>query len=384
MSVFDDILNSVPTEHRAIFDKYPQLRATVEESDADRLMFARYVGEWVNWRDKNWDSEVGMTHAEKALRGQLAEAQGKLGVAEVEQAKADTTGLSSIDDDVLVSLARQYISDAHLTELIIREYAARVALNELDESEVHSLFNAFVRSSLRALWDKYIDLWTRFWDDKPLAAEECRRYVQDFIDATMKKEVADLQTIIGKLRGLADRLEDMGEYRSYTDDQIESTLQEALKPLVRISIHQPPIQSDPPSPGVPVTWPWPITTPPEGTGAGADIFFPNKYSGLWLCGYRVGKSSSLTEAGRRTFLDYFFRNPLPAIVSQYHDDNYGEPGSEKRLQKMANVIAANCRNFKKNDRDRYEVAISDYEQDMAYLKQKYYDPGSFPWPPTED
>jgi len=42
------------------------------------------------------------------------------------------------------------------------------------------------------------------------------------------------------------------------------------------------------------------------------------------------------------------------------------------------------RNFKKNDRDRYEVAISDYERDMAYLKQKYYDPGSFPWPPTED
>lgn len=114
-----------------------------------------------------------------------------------------------------------------------------------------------------------------------------------------------------------------------------------------------------------LSWPWPITTPPDGEGGNSDLFFPNKYSGLRLCGYRVGKTSGMSARERRRFLDHFFRNRLPGIVRQYHGDSYGEPGSEERLRKMANVIAADCRNFKKNDRDKYAVAIADYEQDLS-------------------
>jgi hypothetical protein len=136
------------------------------------------------------------------------------------------------------------------------------------------------------------------------------------------------------------------------------------------------LSADPP-------WPWPITEPPAENGSGTSPDFPNKFSGLWLCGYRTGKTEGLPASERKRFLDCFFRSPLPAIVRTHHGNEYSTPGSEDRLKKMANVLAANCRNFKRNDRHRYSVAISHYETDLGYLKAQYYKAGSFPWPPIE-
>jgi hypothetical protein len=130
-------------------------------------------------------------------------------------------------------------------------------------------------------------------------------------------------------------------------------------------------------------WPWPIDEPPEGPGGQTAPQFEQQYSGLRLCGYHVGKTNGMPDNERRRFLDQFFRNDLPSVVEKYHGDDYGEPGSETRLRKMANVIAANCRNFKKNDREKYRVAIADYEHDLEYLRASYYKAGTFPWPPIE-
>lgn len=127
-------------------------------------------------------------------------------------------------------------------------------------------------------------------------------------------------------------------------------------------------------------WPWPITWPSQ-EGGGSFGTFGAENSGLWLCGYRVGKTNGLADQERQDFLDYFLREALPPVVSAYHGDQYGEPGSEERLRKMANVLAANCRNFRRNDADRYQHAISDYERDLSYLKETYYRAGMFPWPP---
>ena len=63
--------------------------------------------------------------------------------------------------------------------------------------------------------------------------------------------------------------------------------------------------------------------------------------------------------------------------------DYGEPGSEVRLKKIANVISSNCRNFKANDKLKYAYAINDYETDLKYLKNKYFIRGSFPWPESQ-
>jgi len=98
-------------------------------------------------------------------------------------------------------------------------------------------------------------------------------------------------------------------------------------------------------------WPWPITEPPPSRGA-SEPHFDSKYSGLWLCGYRVGKTKGMPKEERERFLDYFLRNSLPFIVARYHGDLYSELGSEQSLKKIADVIASNCKNFKLNDRQK--------------------------------
>jgi hypothetical protein len=125
-------------------------------------------------------------------------------------------------------------------------------------------------------------------------------------------------------------------------------------------------------------WPWPVTALPDGGGGDGDWEFMHNQSGLNLCGYKAGKTGlELTE--RRLLLSAFFERTLPDIVEQIHGDDYGDPESSRRLRKMANVIAAICRNFKRNDAHRYQFAITDYEMDLKYLKETYYDP-MFDWP----
>jgi len=130
-------------------------------------------------------------------------------------------------------------------------------------------------------------------------------------------------------------------------------------------------------------WPWPITEAPEGVGGG--VQFEHEASALKLMGYTVGKSQGKPPKARKDFLDAFFSNSLPGWVEKHFPGEYGMPGSEQRLRKMANVLAANTRNFKRNDRETYRFAISDWEEDLEYLKTNYYDGGSlyFPWPPIE-
>ncbi len=65
------------------------------------------------------------------------------------------------------------------------------------------------------------------------------------------------------------------------------------------------------------------------------------------------------------------------------DGEYGDPMTTTRLQKVANVIASNASNFLKNDPKRYHVAINEWEDDLEYLKEKYYEGAELkfhPWP----
>jgi hypothetical protein len=131
-------------------------------------------------------------------------------------------------------------------------------------------------------------------------------------------------------------------------------------------------------------WPWPLTQAPAGNAPSSPLgFIENQWSALKLCGYRVGKTQGMGDPERQRFLRHFFTHKLPPVVQAHFDDAYGAPGSEQRLQKMANVIAANCRNFKRNDARRYKTAIGHWESDLNYLRTNYYKIGSFPWPATD-
>jgi len=131
-------------------------------------------------------------------------------------------------------------------------------------------------------------------------------------------------------------------------------------------------------------WPWPMTEvkPSRPTNG---IYFDHQVSALGRLGYHVGTSKGLRDKERKYFLKYFFTQELPREIKEEFGQDYGEPRSEERLKKMANVLASQCRLFKRNDPERYRVAIDHYEMDLAYLKKRFYDQfHTFEWPATEE
>lgn len=78
MSVIDDILQCIEAEDQRLFDKYPQIKATIEKLEANLQVLAGYADEWTDWRNQNWDAEAGMTRAERQLRELLAASHARL------------------------------------------------------------------------------------------------------------------------------------------------------------------------------------------------------------------------------------------------------------------------------------------------------------------
>ena len=109
----------------------------------------------------------------------------------------------------------------------------------------------------------------------------------------------------------------------------------------------------------------------------------NSYSesALAASGYKVGKSSDLSEGKRRELLSDIFEYELDSALIETHGEVVGSPWSGKRLSYMASMIAYNVRMRKLNDPVKYAVAISDWESDLCFLKTTYYDGGY--WPTTD-
>jgi hypothetical protein len=81
MAIFDDILNGVAAEDRAILAKYPALKTSVETLETQRNEAARYASTWVNWHNENWDPETNTTKRERELAAALADATTRLSSA---------------------------------------------------------------------------------------------------------------------------------------------------------------------------------------------------------------------------------------------------------------------------------------------------------------
>ncbi len=98
-------------------------------------------------------------------------------------------------------------------------------------------------------------------------------------------------------------------------------------------------------------------------------------------GYKVGMNG-LSESERWEILDTVFLRPLQMDDAAYSSE-WGEPRSAKRLQKLAESIAAFTRNAKRRRRGSLSKAIQDWETDLAYLKRTYYNNRfSFQYPRT--
>lgn len=135
------------------------------------------------------------------------------------------------------------------------------------------------------------------------------------------------------------------------------------------------------------SFPWPTTAAPGGNGklAEQNVF---KYARglLRYLGYRAGISGLVPEA-RKEILDWVYTKPLNFVInSPSYMREWGQPTSGPRLQKIANSLASYCQNAKRNNPQKFAVAIEDREDDLAYLKRKYYDgryDSLFAWPLTD-
>ena len=127
---------------------------------------------------------------------------------------------------------------------------------------------------------------------------------------------------------------------------------------------------------------WPTTTANIGSQNLPSDAFKYEEGLLRHYGYKVG-IHGLNQSERLEILDSIFLRPLMPMNNYEYQNEWGEPKTARRLQKLAESIAAFTRNAKRRNDKNFGKAIQDWETDLAYLKTTYYDNRfSFRWPHT--
>jgi hypothetical protein len=132
------------------------------------------------------------------------------------------------------------------------------------------------------------------------------------------------------------------------------------------------------------SFPWPTTEAQPGSGNLSGNEWP-ELGLLRYQGYAVGEAGEVEQVRHRILGDTFRLQTLPDIVSPEYVASWGAPGSSQRLRKMAESIAAFCRNAKRRPGSLVSKAVEDWEADLAWLKRSHYDDRfdrQFPWPKT--
>jgi hypothetical protein len=129
---------------------------------------------------------------------------------------------------------------------------------------------------------------------------------------------------------------------------------------------------------------WPSTEPPIGPGQIDPEVFRNEWSPLSAMGYRVGMQGP-ADGDRQAILDRAYQGTIPPVNSAEYMSRWGKPKTSSRLERMANLIAANVRLKKRQDQTTFALAINEWERDLSYLKKIYYDGcydgiDGFSWP----
>jgi hypothetical protein len=105
---------------------------------------------------------------------------------------------------------------------------------------------------------------------------------------------------------------------------------------------------------------------------------------LRLLGYHVGETQRVHPSIREAVLEYAFEHNLPPVNDVAYFREWSERRSARRLQKLANTLAALTRNAKRNNPASFCRAINDWEQDLRFLYEQYYTGFfHFGWPGTE-
>jgi hypothetical protein len=121
----------------------------------------------------------------------------------------------------------------------------------------------------------------------------------------------------------------------------------------------------------PQQFPWPKLA--GGAGTGSMDFAMADQSPLSVLGYRVGKTSGLSEDERRCILDYAFANRLPPIESPAYMAEWGPPRTPDRLRRIAEHLAQTFKMFRSKSPTVYSVALGQWRDDLVYLRRTYYE-----------
>lgn len=168
---------------------------------------------------------------------------------------------------------------------------------------------------------------------------------------------------------------------------VEANADDAYEPYGYVNPFRPDGSTREPPPKI---WKWPIVNQPPSSGSGGFTGKFRDYSALKMFGYTVGnkgRDDGWSDHRRRMLLSDFMEMSLPVDVKKTFGDEYGEPISTTRLRKVANLIATLANNTaRKSNAASYEQAIADWEDDLAYLEDKYYHGKGLkfhPWPEVE-
>jgi hypothetical protein len=102
---------------------------------------------------------------------------------------------------------------------------------------------------------------------------------------------------------------------------------------------------------------------------------------LQYLGYRVGSTYGKDDRTRKALLREIFVGVLPPVFPDGYMNEWAEPGSPRRLHKMAECIAAFARNAKRRRDRKMGVAVNQWEDDLEYLYYEYYvGKFHFAWP----
>lgn len=88
--------------------------------------------------------------------------------------------------------------------------------------------------------------------------------------------------------------------------------------------------------------------------------------------YHVGKTRGIPSETRRQILQFLFEERIPLVYDTAYTAEWGQPGTARRLQKLAETIAALIRNAKRNTGRDYTQAISEWEDDLSFLWSTFY------------
>jgi len=98
--------------------------------------------------------------------------------------------------------------------------------------------------------------------------------------------------------------------------------------------------------------------------------------------YKVGREGA-PERVRHRILTEVFSGPRPPLFPRPYLDQWGDPGSLARLQKIADAIASFARNAKRRGAPGSKTSIQHWESDLRLHGKHYSDHFFFPWPSTE-